>query len=36
MRTILINLEATNPKNTYFQEEYLGKAEELLSELLNI
>lgn len=35
-RTILINLEATNPKNPYFKEEYIGKAEELLPELLNL
>lgn len=35
-RTILINLEATKQKNPYFQEEYIGKAEELLPELLNL
>ncbi|MGK7942613.1 MAG: NAD-dependent deacetylase [Crocosphaera sp.] len=29
-RTILINLEPMNPKNPYFQEEYLGLAEELV------
>jgi NAD-dependent deacetylase len=35
-RTILINLEKINPKNPYFQEEYLGKAEDLLPKLLNL
>ncbi|MDJ0530898.1 MAG: Sir2 family NAD-dependent protein deacetylase [Xenococcaceae cyanobacterium MO_207.B15] len=35
-RTILINLEPTNPKNPYFKEEYIGKAEEILPELFKI
>ncbi|MGL5034592.1 MAG: SIR2 family NAD-dependent protein deacylase [Microcystaceae cyanobacterium] len=29
-RTILINLEPMEPKNPYFHEEYLGRAEELI------
>ena len=29
-RTILLNLEPMEPKNPYFQEEYLGTAEELV------
>ena len=29
-RTILINLEPIKPSNPYFQEEYLGLAEELV------
>ncbi len=33
-RTILVNLEPLNPPNPYFKEEYLGKAEDLLPELL--
>ena len=33
-RTILINLEKMQPKNPYFQEEYLGYAEDLLPVLL--
>lgn len=32
-KTILINLEPMNPRNLYFQQEYLGKAEELLPKL---
>jgi NAD-dependent deacetylase len=32
-RTILVNLEPMTPKNPYFQEEYLGRAEELLPDL---
>lgn len=35
-RTIFINLEPMEPKNPYFQEEYLGRAEELLPLLFNI
>lgn len=33
-RTILINLEAMTPKNPYFQEEVLGRAEEVLPALV--
>jgi NAD-dependent deacetylase len=33
-RTILVNLEPMNPKNPYFKEEYLGKAEEVLPTLI--
>lgn len=33
-RTILINLESMVPKNPYFKEEYLGRAEELVPLLL--
>ncbi len=33
-RTILVNLEAMNPRNQYFDEEVLGKAEDVLPELL--
>ncbi|MBD3307753.1 NAD-dependent deacylase [candidate division KSB3 bacterium] len=33
-RTILVNLEPMDPPNPAFQEEYLGKAEELLPRLL--
>jgi NAD-dependent deacetylase len=29
-RTILINLEPMNPRNPYFAEEYLGRAEDLI------
>jgi NAD-dependent deacetylase len=29
-RTILINLEPMNPRNPYFNEEYLGRAEEIV------
>lgn len=35
-RTIYINLEKLQPRNPAFNEEYLGKAEELLPELLNV
>lgn len=35
-RTIFINLEPMKPKNPYFQEEYLGRAEELLPLLFNM
>lgn len=35
-RTILVNLTAMMPKNPYFQEEYIGKAEELLPVLLGV
>jgi NAD-dependent deacetylase len=35
-RTILVNLEAMDPHNPYFQEEYLGRAETLLPELLGV
>ncbi|MEH2262871.1 SIR2 family NAD-dependent protein deacylase [Nostoc sp.] len=35
-RTIFINMEPMKPKNPYFQEEYLGRAEELLPLLFNI
>jgi NAD-dependent deacetylase len=34
-RTILVNLEPMEPRNRYFQEEYLGRAEELLPQLIN-
>jgi NAD-dependent deacetylase len=34
-RTILINLTPMMPRNPYFQEEYLGSAEELLPALLS-
>jgi NAD-dependent deacetylase len=33
-RTVLINLDAMSPRNSYFEEEYLGRAEELLPALL--
>lgn len=33
-RTIIVNLEPINPPNPYFQEEYLGRAEEILPQLL--
>jgi NAD-dependent deacetylase len=33
-RTILVNLEAMDPPNPHFQEEYLGRAETLLPRLL--
>lgn len=33
-RTILVNLEPTDPPNPYFDEEILGRAEELLPRLL--
>lgn len=33
-RTILVNLEPVSPRNPAFQEEYLGKAEEVLPDLL--
>jgi NAD-dependent deacetylase len=32
-RTILINLEPMEPRNPYYQEEYLGRAEEVLPKL---
>jgi NAD-dependent deacetylase len=35
-RTIYVNLEPMSPKNPAFQEEYLGKAEELLPTLLGM
>jgi NAD-dependent deacetylase len=35
-RTILVNLEAMQPRNAYFQEEILGRAEEVLPVLLAI
>ncbi|WP_374825635.1 NAD-dependent deacetylase [Aerosakkonema sp. BLCC-F183] len=35
-RTIMVNLEAIDPPNPYFQEEYLGRAEEILPQLLAI
>jgi len=35
-RTILVNLEAMEPKNPSFSEEYLGKAEDLLPQLLGV
>ncbi len=35
-RTIYVNLEPLSPRNPAFQEEYLGKAEELLPELLGV
>lgn len=35
-KTIFINLEPMNPKNHYFQQEYIGKAEQLLPELFDI
>lgn len=34
-RTILVNLEPMEPRNRYFQEEYLGRAEEVLPQLLD-
>jgi len=34
-RTILVNLEPMNRRNPYFQEEYIGKAEEILPNLLS-
>jgi NAD-dependent deacetylase len=34
-RTILVNLEKMEPANPYFQEEILGRAEELLPDLLS-
>ena len=34
-RTVLVNLTPMMPPNPYFQEEYLGKAEELLPFLLS-
>lgn len=33
-RTIIVNLEPIDPPNPYFQEEYLGRAEEILPLLL--
>ncbi len=35
-RTIYVNLEPMDPPNPYFIETYLGKAEELLPELLGV
>ena len=35
-RTVLINLEATSPRNPFFPEEYLGRAEEPLPGLLGV
>jgi NAD-dependent deacetylase len=35
-RTVYVNLEPMTPRNPAFKEEYLGKAEELLSELLGM
>jgi NAD-dependent deacetylase len=35
-RTILVNLEASSPPNPAFQEEYLGRGEEVLPRLLGI
>lgn len=35
-RTVLVNLEEMDPHNPYFQEEYLGRAEELLPTLLTV
>jgi NAD-dependent deacetylase len=34
-RTVLVNLEPMNPRHPAFDEEYLGKAEELLPALLS-
>ena len=34
-RTVLVNLEPMNPRNPYFQEEYIGKAEEILPNFLS-
>ncbi len=34
-RTILVNLTPMEPKNPYFDEEYLGKAEKILTQLLD-
>jgi NAD-dependent deacetylase len=34
-RTILVNLEPMQPRNRYFQEEYLGRAEEVLPHILD-
>lgn len=33
-RTIIVNLEPIDPPNPYFQEEYLGRSEEILPQLL--
>ncbi|EAZ89329.1 hypothetical protein CY0110_20505 [Crocosphaera chwakensis CCY0110] len=33
---MLINLEPMTPKNPYFEEEYLGRAEELIPSLCTI
>ena len=33
-RTVLVNLEPMSPRNPAYDEEYLGKAEELLPHLL--
>lgn len=35
-RTILVNLEKMEPRNKAFQEEYLGKAEEILPKLFSL
>ena len=35
-RTVYVNLEPLSPKNPAFQEEYLGKAEDMLPELLGL
>jgi NAD-dependent deacetylase len=35
-RTILVNLTPMEPRNPYFQEEYLGRAEEILPTLLGL
>ncbi|VEP11276.1 Transcriptional regulator, Sir2 family protein [Hyella patelloides LEGE 07179] len=35
-KTIFMNLEPMNPKNHYFQQEYIGEAEQLLPELFDI
>ncbi len=35
-RTVLVNLEPMNPRNPAYDEEYLGKAEEILPRLLVI
>jgi NAD-dependent deacetylase len=35
-RTVLINLEKMNPPNPAFEDEYIGKAEEVLPKLFNM
>jgi NAD-dependent deacetylase len=35
-RTVLVNLQPMDPRNPAFQEEVLGKAEEVLPQLLGM
>jgi NAD-dependent deacetylase len=35
-RTVLVNLEAPDPPNPYFERIILGRAEELLPELFEV